>query len=47
MCGMVHLDTDKEGGHDIDIPWKIWGQGYPLLCYFSMEEGKSGYFWYI
>ena len=19
------LDTDKEGGYDIDIPWEIWG----------------------
>ena len=25
MRGMVHLDTDKEGGHDIDIPREIWG----------------------
>ena len=25
MYGMVHLDTDKEGGHDIDIPWEIGG----------------------
>ena len=31
MCGMVHLDTDKEGGHNIDIPWKIWGKDDPLL----------------
>ena len=21
--GMVHPDTDKEGGHDIDITWEI------------------------
>ena len=30
MCGMVHLDTDMEGGHDIDIPWEIWGKDNPL-----------------
>ena len=28
---MVRLDTDKEGGHDIDIPWEIWGKDDPLL----------------
>ena len=42
MCGMVHLDTDKEGGHDIDIPWEIWGEDVLLLCYVSVDKGKSG-----
>ena len=23
MCGMVHLDSDKEGRHGIDIPREI------------------------
>ena len=23
MCGMVHLDSNKESGHNIDIPWEI------------------------
>ena len=42
MCGMVHPDTDKEGGHDIDIPWEILGQDDPLPWYLSMVKGKSG-----
>ena len=25
MCGTIHPDTDKEGGHDKDIPWEILG----------------------
>ena len=44
MCGMVHPDTDKEGGHDIDIPWEILGQDDPLICYLIMDIGKSGEF---
>ena len=27
---MVHPDTDKEGRHDIDIPFEIWGKDNPL-----------------
>ena len=41
-CGMVQPDTDKEGGHDEDITWEILGQDDPLLCYLSMDQGKSG-----
>ena len=42
MSGMVQPDTDKEGGYDVDIPWEILGLNDPLLCYLSVDEGKSG-----
>ena len=44
MCGMIHLNTDKIGRHDIDIPWEILGQDDPLICYLIMDIGKSGEF---
>ena len=47
MCGTVYLDTNKEGRHNIDIPWKILGQDVPFLCYLSMDQVKSGQFWCI
>ena len=31
MCSTVHLDTNEEGGHDIDILLKILGSGDLLL----------------
>ena len=40
MCGTVHLDTKKGGGHDIDIPWEILGQDDSLLCYSSTDKGR-------
>ena len=39
---MVPANTDKEGGHDIDIPEEILGLGDPSLSYLSMHKGKSG-----
>ena len=42
MCGMVHPDTDKEGGHDIEIHWEILGYDDPLLSYWRIDKGKSG-----
>ena len=42
MRGTVHPDTNKGGGHDLDIPWAILGKDDPLLCYLSMDQGKSG-----
>ena len=42
ICGMVHLDINKKGGHDIDIPWEFCGKDDPLLWYLSVDKGKSG-----
>ena len=42
MCGTVHPDTDKGGGHDIDIPWGILSWDDPFLCYLSVGKGQSG-----
>ena len=35
-------DTNREGGHNIDIPWEILGQVVPLLCeiYFFLTSWK-------
>ena len=44
MSGRVHPDTEKEDGHDINIPWKILGQDDLLICYLIMDMGKSGEF---
>ena len=43
MCCTVHPDT-IEGGHDINIPWEILGLDDALLCYLSVDKGKSGQF---
>jgi hypothetical protein len=42
MCDTVHPDTDKDGGHGIDIPWEILGYSDLLQCYLSMDKGQSG-----
>ena len=43
-CGTVNPDTDQEDKLDKDIPWMIFGQDDPLLCFLSMDKSKSGQF---
>ena len=35
---MVHLDTNKNGAHDIDISWKILGYNDPLQAKFALKS---------
>ena len=39
---MIHLDTNKEGRRDIDVPWEILGYNDHILSYLSRDKGKSG-----
>ena len=38
------MDTNKEGSHDIDVPWRILGYD-PLQCYLCMEKWQIGLVW--